>query len=83
MSAPRAGKLTPGPLAVFIAVLGFVFAPLYSETLSRDWINGLSSTQYFKHVSFLASDDLKDAATEHRNCNGPLNILPINFELWV
>jgi Zn-dependent M28 family amino/carboxypeptidase len=59
MSAPRAGKHTPFSFAILIAVLGFVFAPVYSETLNSDWINGLSATQYFKHVSYLASDELK------------------------
>ena len=59
MSAPSAGKRTTFILAILIAVLVFVFVPVFSETLSPDWTSALSATQYFKHVSFLASDDLK------------------------
>jgi len=59
MSAPSAGKRTPFVLAIAIAALYFVFAPVYSETLSPGWTSALSTKEYFKHVSFLASDDLK------------------------
>jgi hypothetical protein len=59
MSAPSAGKRTLSVIAVFIAALSSVLIPVYSESLSPDWTRGLSATEYFKHVSFLASDDLK------------------------
>jgi hypothetical protein len=59
MSAPSTGKRTLSVLAVFIAVLYFAFVPVFSQTLSPSWTSGLSAKEYFKHVSFLASDDLK------------------------
>jgi hypothetical protein len=59
MSAPSARKRTLSVIAVFIAALSSVLIPVYSESLSPDWTRGLSATEYFKHVSFLASDDLK------------------------
>jgi Zn-dependent M28 family amino/carboxypeptidase len=59
MSAPSARNRTPFVLAIVIATLSLVFVPLYSENLKTDWTSGLSAKEYFKHVSFLASDDLK------------------------
>jgi hypothetical protein len=59
MSAPSAGKRTPFVLAIAIATLYLVFAPVYSQNLKPDWTSGLSAKEYFKHVSFLASDELK------------------------
>ena len=58
MSAPSAGKRILS-VAVFIAALYAAFVPVYSETLSPDWTRALSAVEYFKHVRFLASDDLK------------------------
>ena len=58
MSAPSAGRRILS-VAIFIAALCSAFAPVYSETLSPDWTRALSAVEYFKHVRFLASDDLK------------------------
>jgi len=58
MSAPSAGKRILS-VAVFIAALYAAFVPVYSETLSPDWTRALSAVEYFKHVRFLASDDLR------------------------
>ena len=59
MSAPSAGKRRLSVIAVVIAALCVLYGSVYSETLSPNWTSGLSAQQYFKHVSFLASDDLK------------------------
>src|SRR3954470_6723573 len=59
MSAPSAGKRAPSVIAVLFAALSFALFPVYSETLSPDWTHSLSAVEYFKHVSFLASDALK------------------------
>jgi hypothetical protein len=51
---------------VCIAFLGISSVYLYSlsgnisaKAVAADWTSGLSAERYFKHVSFLASDDLK------------------------
>jgi len=59
MSAPSAGKRTPIVLAIVAAFLFALFSTAYSETLSSSWTATLSAQEYFKHVRFLASDDLK------------------------
>jgi len=59
MSAPSAAKRTLSVFAVVLAALYVLHGSIYSETLSPNWTSGLSAQQYFKHVSFLASDDLK------------------------
>jgi len=59
MSAPSVPKRTPFVIAVAIAALYALYGSVYSETLSPGWTSGLSAQRYFKHVSFLASDDLK------------------------
>lgn len=68
MSAPSAAKRTAS--AILSILLGAILAVssvyLYSlsgavssETLAANWTSGLSAQRYFKHVYFLASDDLK------------------------
>jgi len=59
MSAPSAGKRAFSLFAVVLAVLLPVFEPVYSQNLDSSWTSGLSAPQYFKHVEFLASDELK------------------------
>ena len=59
MSAPSAGRRRLSVIAVVIAALSVIYGSVYSETLSPNWTSALSAQQYFKHVSFLASDDLK------------------------
>ena len=58
MSAPSRRRTLP-VIAVLFAALCSAFGPVYSETLSPDWTRALSAVEYFKHVRFLASDDLK------------------------
>src|SRR6266480_1623090 len=68
MSASSSPKRTAAlvTLLVCTAFLGISSVYLYSlsgsvsaRTLAADWTSGLSAQRYFKHVSFLASDDLK------------------------
>jgi hypothetical protein len=68
MSAPSSPKRTAVAVTflICIAFLGISSVYLYSlsssisaGTVAADWISGLSAQRYFKHVSFLASDDLK------------------------
>ena len=60
MSAPSTGKAHSIRRRGFICrSVSPLFAPVYSETLSPDWTSALSAVGYFKHVRFLASDDLK------------------------
>jgi len=65
MSAPSSAKRTATAI-VIAAILAISSVYLYSlsravssETLAADWVNGLSPQRYFKHVYFLASDELK------------------------
>src|SRR5678815_316550 len=68
MSASR----SPRPVSVLVTFLvcviflGTSSVYLYSlsgaitaKTVAADWIGGLSAERYFKHVSYLASDELK------------------------
>src|SRR6187200_509370 len=59
MSALSAGNRARSVLAVLIAALLPLFEPVYSQNLDANWTNSLSAPQYFKHVQFLASDELK------------------------
>ena len=59
MSAPSRGRRALSLLAVVAAALLPFFEPVYSQNIDSNWTAALSAAQYFKHVEFLASDELK------------------------
>jgi len=68
MSAPRSAQRVTAIVTFLVCVsfLGVSSVYLYSlsgaisaKTVAADWVKGLSEQRYFKHVSYLASDELK------------------------
>ena len=68
MSASRSPRRITAIITFLVCVsfLGASSVYLYSlsgaisaKTVAADWISGLSAQRYFKHVSYLASDELK------------------------